>query len=639
MRRISLISTILIFSFSFLLSGCSGKEEKGSSSPDSSDTAGISSSTVIFSSGSAENTSNGTKTSSSAGEKNESSDIASVSSADLSDMDFSFSDRDLSAEYDKNNKAEVDLTSSVVSGNGAQIKNDTLYITSEGTYTLSGSYSEMITVEAGENDKVQLVLDGVTIKNAGGPAIYVKSADKVFITVKDGTKNSISDGSSYTLTDGDTSVDAAIFSKADLTINGSGTLTINGACKHAVISKDDLVISDATLNVTAKNVGLGGKDCIKINGGNITVTAGSDALRSDNTEDASRGYIYIEGGKLNLTAANDAIQAETVLKINNAQITAKTGGGSVTSFSSSSESSKGFKAGSDIVISGGSFTLDCLDDCVHSNGTITIGGGTFKLSSGDDGVHADTDLAISGGEITVTKSYEGFESSKIVISGGKHSVTASDDGLNAAGGNDGSAMGGRPGQGMFSSQSGEIVISGGYILVNSNGDGIDSNGTVSVTGGVTLVSGPTNNGNGSFDYDGSASVSGGVLIALGSSGMAQSFIEAQNQGAIFTSFSSQSGGTSFALCDKNGKVVCSFTPAKAYQTAVVTAPEIKSGESYSIVAGGTVSSADANGFAQNTTISNGTTLAEIEMTSSLYGGSGNGMHGGGGGMQRPGRPW
>ncbi|MBQ8338122.1 MAG: carbohydrate-binding domain-containing protein, partial [Oscillospiraceae bacterium] len=274
MRRISLILTVLIFSFSFLLSGCSGKEGEGSSSPDSSDSA---ISTITFSS--------------SADTNNGSSDIESVSSADLSDMDFSFSDRDLSAEYDKSNKTEVNLTSSAISGNGAQIKDNVLYITREGTYTLSGSCSEMITIEAGDNDKVQLVLDGVTINNPSGPAIYVKSADKVFITVKDGSRNTISDGADYTLTDGDTSVDAAIFSRADLTINGGGTLNIVGGCKHAVVSKDDLVISDTTLNVTAKNVGLGGKDCIKINGGNITVTAGSDALRSDNTEDASRGYI------------------------------------------------------------------------------------------------------------------------------------------------------------------------------------------------------------------------------------------------------------------------------------------------------------------------------------------------------------
>lgn len=635
MRKISLIITLII-SFSFLLTSCSGKEEQGSSSRGGSYPAGE---TVNISSGS--------RPSGSAGGGTSNSDAESVSSADISNMDFSFSDRDLSAEYDKNTKTEVDLTSSVVSGSGAQIKNNLLYITKQGTYTLSGSYGEMITIEAGDNDKVQLVLDGVTINSPSGPAIYVKSADKVFITVKDGSKNTISDGADYTLTDGDTSVDAAIFSRADLTINGGGSLSVSGKCKHAVISKDDLVISDTTLTVNSQNVGLGGKDCIKINGGNITVTAGSDALRSDNTEDASRGYVYIEGGKLNLTAQNDAIQAETVLKIMSAQITAKTGGGSVTSFSSSSESAKGFKAGSDIIISGGSFALDCLDDCVHSNGTISISGGSFSLSSGDDGVHADTDLAISGGEITVSKSYEGLESSKIIISGGRHSVTASDDGLNAAGGNDGSAMGGRPGQGMFSSGVGEIIISGGYTLVDAKGDGIDSNGTVSVTGGVTLVSGPTSGGNGSFDYDDSASVTGGVLIALGSSGMAQSFTEAQNQGAIFTSVSSQSGGTSFAVLNKSGKVVCSFTPAKAYQTAVVTAPEIKSGESYSIVVGGKVSGADSNGFAQNASISGGTTLSKIEMTSSLYGGSGGGMHGGGGGMpggmpggmQRPGRFW
>lgn len=603
-QTLSLLLGALFF-ISFLLSGCSGREDENylsSTSPNNADTE-------------------------------------SIASADLSRMDFAFSDRDLSAEYDSDNKTQIELSQSniKITGNGAESKADGLYITREGTYILSGSLNDsMITVQAGEKDKVQLVFNNVSLQNRNGPAIYVKSADKVFITLADGSANSVSDGSSYTLADGDTNIDAAIFSRADLTLNGNGSLAVVGNCKHAVVSKDDLVISDAVLDITAQNVGLNGKDCVKINGGNINVTAGSDAIRSDNTEDANRGYIYIEGGTLNLIAQNDAVQAETALKLNNTDLSILAGGGSTTSFSSSSESSKGLKAGSDILISGGSYSISSLDDCIHSNNTICITAGTLTLSSGDDGIHADTDLAISGGDITITKSYEGIESSKIVVSGGNIAVTASDDGLNAAGGNDASGMGGRPGQGMFSSGVGEIIISGGYTVVDAKGDGIDSNGTISVTGGVTLVSGPTSNGNGSFDYDGSASVSGGVLIALGSSGMAQSFSTAENQGAIFYSFAAQNAGTSFALCDSSGKVVAAFTPAKAYQTVVITAPEIQSGNSYSIVAGGEVSGADSNGFAQNAAVSGGTTLAEIEMTSELYGASGHGTMMPGGGMGGPG---
>ena len=153
---------------------------------------------------------------------------------------------------------------------------------------------------------------------------------------------------------------------------------------------------------------------------------------------------------------------------------------------------------------------------------------------------------------------------------------------------------------------------------------------------MTLVSGPTSNGDGALDCDGTASVSGGVVIALGSSGMAQGFSQAENQGSILCSFSSQSAGTPFALCDSSGKAIVSFTPAKAYQSAAVTAPGIVKGGTYTVVCSGTVEGADENGYAQNAAITGGTTLASIEMTDLIYGssgGMGGGMNGGMGGQQ------
>ena len=244
-------------------------------------------------------------------------------------------------------------------------------------------------------------------------------------------------------------------------------------------------------------------------------------------------------------------------------------------------------------------------------------------------------MVLSDGKVKVTKSYEAIEGTQVVITGGEHSLVASDDGINAAGGNDSGSTQppARPGD-SFTSSSGQIVISGGYTVVNANGDGIDSNGTISVSGGVTLVSGPTSGGNGIFDYDGTATVTGGVLVALGTSDMAQNFSSASNQGSMLVSFTQQSAGKSFAVCDSNGKVIVSFTPEKSYKCAVVTAPEIQSGNSYTLVAGATVSGADSNGFARNTTKSGGTTLTTVTMSSLIYG-SGGGMGGPGG---RPGRP-
>ena len=559
-----------------------------------------------------------------------------VSKSDLGSMDFEFTDRDENGNYDKNNVTDVGEIASEYS------------ITSGGTYIFSGSITDStITVNAGENEKVQIVLDNAKISNSKGPAIYIGSADKVFITLKEGTENSISDGSGYSVNDEKGEVDAAIFSRADLTVNGSGALTVNGNYKHGIVSKDDLVIVSATLSVDAKKVALNGKDCVKINGASLNVTAGSDGIRSDNDEDASRGFVYIESGKIAITAGNDGIQAETAIKILTAEMNVTAGGGSAGSLGDQSESYKGIKAASDILIYGGEFVIDSLDDAIHSNNTICIEGGRFTLSTCDDGIHADTDLAISSGEITVTKSYEGLESSRIFITGGIFDITASDDGLNAAGGNDGSSGnnpfgGGRPKPGgfggdMFGGGSGEIVISGGYLLVDASGDGIDSNGSITLSGGTVLVSGPVNNGNGAFDYDGTAKVTGGTLVALGSSGMAQSFSEAEGQGAILTTFSTVSGGTNIAICDSDGKTVASFTPKKNYQCMAVTAKGLQLNGGYTVYVGAEIEDADANGFSEGSGISGGTKITEITLSSLIYGSGGRpgGDHGGGPGGFRP----
>lgn len=589
---------------------------------------------------------------------------ATAEFANTSEMDFEFSKKDTDGSYSGGTKIVFADGGSSVSGTGASANGADVTVTKAGTYIISGTADARLTVECGKEDKVQLVLNGVTLESSSGPAIYIKSADKVFITLASGSVNTLSDASSYDIVDGDTTLDAALFSREDLTLNGEGTLNVNGNFKHGIVSKDDLVIAGGVINVTSQNVGLNGKDCVKVTDAVITVDAGSDGIRSDNEEDENRGYIYIGGGTLNITAGNDGMQAQTVLKVDNGNITLKTGGGSANastkqdggfnfgwgswgggygsssgSTSSSSESAKGLKAVSDILISGGVINIDSSDDALHSNGSVNIEGGNITVSSGDDGIHADTSLVIANGNINITKSYEGLEATDLVVAGGNISIVASDDGLNAAGGNDSSSVSGRPGQGMFSGSSGTLTISGGYMYVNATGDGLDSNGPLTVTGGVTLVSGPTSSGNGPLDCDGSATITGGVVVATGSSGMAVGFSSAENQGAILYSFSTRSGGTSIAVCDENGNVIVSFTPEKSYQSIAVSAPGIQSGSSYKIVVGADVANTDENGYALNSSYSGGSSIATIKMTSNVYGSSGGmgGFPGGNGSMFPGGR--
>lgn len=571
---------------------------------------------------------------------------------DEGSYDLLFSKGDLDGGFSREGATIITFGNSIeISGGGAKEKDGTVTLSGGGTYIFSGEGEGQITVDASSTDKPRLVLDGLTLHNENGPAIYVKSADKVFITLADGSENTLSDGESYSLTDGDTVIDAALFSRDDLAINGGGTLNINGNCKHAVISKDDLVAVGATLRLDAKNVALGGKDCVKLSDVRLTASAGTDGIRSDNIEDPTRGFVLIENSTLNITSGNDGIQAETLLKIDGCETDITCGGGSVNASytdrneffggwgfggyeeneSDTTESAKALKSSLDAVLSGGNHFLDSADDCIHSNGTITISGGEFTLSSGDDGIHADDTLSISGGTITVNKSYEGLEATNINVSGGQIKLKATDDGINAAGGNDQSAMGGRPGQGRFEGDNGKITVSGGTLLIDAAGDGLDSNGGIYISGGITLCSGPTNSGNGALDYASECVSRGGTLIALGSAGMATGFTSAESGGAIFCSFSTLPAGTSFALCDQDGNALLYFESEKAYSSAAVCSPLIESGKKYLLIAGGSAA-ADYFGFAEKPSLSGGETIAEITMTSALYSEGGFGMGGPGGGM-------
>lgn len=583
-----------------------------------------------------------------------------VSDKGLLSMDFSFTDRDKDTTYNENDAVKIVFSSDSVSvsGNGASASGSMLTISNEGTYVISGSTSDgRIIVDADKKDKIHIVLNGIALSSLNGPAFYVKSADKVFVTLADNSENSLSDGSNYDFDSVDAKADAAVFSKEDITFNGSGKLKVTGNYKHGIVSKDDLVITGGDYEITAQKVGMCGKDCVKIGGGKIYIDAGSDAIRSNNDTDENCGFVYISSGQLELISENDGIQAESSVKIEGGDIKIKSGGGSENasynsdggfnhfwgrpsgSTSSDTESMKGIKADDNIIISGGNFDIDSADDSIHSNGSIAITDGEFGILSGDDGIHADNAIAIGGGKINIEKSYEGIEASSINIEDGDISIVSSDDGLNAAGGNDNSGFGGRPGQGTFASSNAQITINGGYVYINAKGDGIDSNGSLTVNGGIVLVDGPSDNGNGALDYDGSAKITGGVVIALGSSGMAQNFTAAEGQGSILCSFSVQSAGTSFCICDNNGNVIASFTSSKSYQCAVVSAPEIKKGETYSLYVGAAVSDTDKHGYTGSGTKSGGTLVATVKMSDNVYGGGYQtgfgGGQGHGGGMMRP----
>ena len=306
------------------------------------------------------------------------------SASGIMNADDEFSSRDMEQTADLSDATYLTLESG-----------EDITITAAGVYVISGSAKEStIIVEAGDEDKVQLVLDGVTITNTSTPCIYVKNADKVFVTTTDST-NKLTVSGTFAA-DGDTNTDAVIFSKDDLVLNGVGTLTISST-DNGITSKDDLKITGGTISISCTSDAIEANDSIRIAGGDITIKSKKDGLHAEYDEDTSVGYIYICGGTLNITASDDAIHATTIVQIDDGTLNL---------------SAREGIEGTYVQINGGTITISASDDAINAGqksksytATIEITGGyiTIKMGSGDtDAVDSNGNLYVNGGTLDIT---------------------------------------------------------------------------------------------------------------------------------------------------------------------------------------------------------------------------------------------
>lgn len=330
-----------------------------------------------------------------------------TSAAKTSTVDKSalFSDRDLEQSADLATATQMKLVS-----------NQDVTLNKEGIYVLSGEVDNVtVVVDAAEDAKVQIVLDGVSITNEDSPAIYVKAADKVFVTTT-GSKNHLEVSGNY-VADGDTNLDAVIFSKADMTLNGTGTLDIVSKEGNGISSKDDLKITGGVYTIQSSADAIEANDAILINDGTITIDTKKDALHSENNEDASKGYIYMEGGTLNINAADDAIRGNSFVQIDGGIINIETSeegieannikinDGQITLYANNDGINASSKVNADVVIevNGGTINVKMASgdtDAFDSNGNLYINGGTINVEA-VSAFDADGTAQLNGGNVTV----------------------------------------------------------------------------------------------------------------------------------------------------------------------------------------------------------------------------------------------
>lgn len=571
------------------------------------------------------------------------SEAGSFSSADM------FTERDLAGTYEESGAVYVTLSGDGITGetDGVAINGQTVTITAEGTYIFSGTLSEGQIVVDADKAKVQIVFDNVDITCASSAAVYVKSAEKVFVTLAEGSQNTLRNTDEYVAID-DNNIDAVIFAKSDLTLNGTGSLTIVSAEGHGIVSKDDLKITGGTYDITAAGHALSGKDSVRIADGTFILTAEKDGIHAENADDEEKGYIYIADGDFTITSDGDGMDASNIVQIEDGTFDITAGGGAAnsqkthesdmpgggmsqnierpdgesmpqmgekpdgenmpqdTTTDESGTSTKGIKAGGGMYLNGGTYQIDSADDSIHSNANITIADGTYTLATGDDGVHADDALTVNGGTITVTESYEGLEGLTVTINDGTIDITARDDGINTAGGTDQSGFGtfGDHFKGMDSADDETeettdnemwMELNGGYIHILAGGDGVDSNGDLTINGGEIYIDGPSDNGNSAIDYGdrSSAYVNGGMLVAIGSSGMAEGMSDSSKQEVLMVKLGEQMEAGDVELTDNEGNVIVSYTALKSYDCVIISTAEVESGATYTLTTSGTMTEVTA----------------------------------------------
>lgn len=343
---------------------------------------------------------------------------------DITDM---FTKRDLTGNYDESEAVKITLSGKTAACNSSnvQIEDGVVTIKAAGVYVLSGTLTDgTIVVDAGDDDKVQLVLDGVSIMAADYAAIYAKNADKVFVTLAEGAGNSLTVSGDYVQTD-DNNVDAVIFAKCDLTLNGTGSLTVKDNTGHGIVSKDDLVVTGGTYTIYSQDHCLNGKDSVRIADGTFNLSCDEDGIHAGN-DDQQDGYVYIEGGDINISVGDDAIHAEGLLIITGGDI----------DVSKSCEGVEGDK----ILVTGGDIDVISSDDGFNAAGGSSGSGDNhdgFGGGPGMGGVDMDADndayILITGGTININANGDGIDSNGCIgITGGSVYVLGPSDNGNGA---------------------------------------------------------------------------------------------------------------------------------------------------------------------------------------------------------------
>lgn len=404
-----------------------------------------------------------------------------------------FSNRDMDSSYSEDDSTIISISTDETNyfGSGIQLENGIVKINEEGTYIFEGKGENLqIIVDSNKESKIHIIFRGLDIENNSLAPLYIKNADKVFLTLESATTNKLSVNGEI-LKDGEVNIDGVIFSKEDLTINGDGELNIISDFGNGIVSKDDLKIVGGILKISVSGHGLEGKDSINIANAYLEIVSGKDGLNSSNDGDIDKGNIYIESGNIRILAKDDGIHGENKVTIYDGNIDIL-------------ESYEGIE-GKVIDVYGGNVDIISSDDGINAT------------SSDSQGNVADIDMANQQFQNMGRPDKGGFEPQEgvsINIYDGEIYVNAEGDGIDS---------------------NGNVNIIGGSVYVNGptrNGNGaLDYNGDAIIKGGTFIAVGSSGMAE-NFSED---STQGSILVNTENMGKDE-FVLKDSQGNILVNY-------------------------------------------------------------------------------------------------------
>lgn len=461
-----------------------------------------------------------------------------------------FTDRDLNYDYTDRDTYYITLkdNGSTTDTKNVSVSNNVIKIKTEGVYILKGSLSNgQIVIDADDDDKIQLVLNSVSINCDDSSAIYCKNAKKVFVTTMGDSE--LSNKKDFA----DEKINAVIFSKSNLTLNGNAKLAVIAKYGNSVTCKDDLVIASGEYNLNAQNHALKANDSVRIADASIKMQSNKDGIHCE-SDDEDKGYIYIESGSIIINAGDDGIQSSSAVKI-----------------------------------TGGNVDIKQSNEGIESR-FIDIAGGVVNVKSADDGFNA-TDKSNKSDDTTENENAQNDQQEPPDMKGNlddrmteqptdmQDKIQGPKPDLNGK-----QMPNDKFGDSGADSSDCSLTISGGKITVDASGDGLDSNGIIKITGGETIVYGAEDNGNSALDYNTQATITGGTVVAIGMSGMAMGFSDSSTQCSILYELDNEGNAGDKLELKKDNKTLVSVFSIKKYNSVLISCPELIKGK-YSISAG------------------------------------------------------